>query len=99
MKCFDDLIFGKSGKFYQSCSGYFDGNCEFSGNGNSGMKLEGFSRAYFIDGYTGQIANNGKYGLYISLDAHTQNHTKNTFSNNGTGVVDDVYTDRGGSTW
>lgn len=74
------------------------GTCEFSNN-QYGIYVYGGSRLQFSPGYSGTINNNSTYGLFVHEAAFTFNHTLNTFSNNGTGVSDNVQTSNGGATY
>jgi hypothetical protein len=66
---------------------------EYSGNGVSGIYVGAISRVWFYDNYSGQIRDNGSYGLWVRYDSHSSEHYRNTFLNN---AVINTYTDHGG---
>ncbi len=69
---------------------------EFSNNSDSGILVVHNSKAWFSDSYNGYIRNNAKYGIQIRYDSYTEDHTKNTFSGNGLGIL---LVDNGGHTY
>ena len=71
---------------------------DFHHNGK-GVSISINSSIYFDNAYSGQIHDNTNYGLQILYDSHTHGHTRNTFSNNGSGAADDVNTNYGGNAY
>jgi hypothetical protein len=63
----------------------FDGTGNFSNNTESGIHLAHLARAVFKDTYSGQIRNNGMYGIDIRYNSYTESDTRNTYSNNTLG--------------
>ncbi len=77
-------------------SGQFAGTGDFSNNGHTpgpsgsthnGITVNNNSRASFVGSYSGDIHNNAEYGIQIRYDSFTEDHTKNTFSGNGSGIL------------
>lgn len=60
------------------------------------MEVVHNSRAWFADGYSGQIKNNSQYGIEIRYDLYTEDHRKNSFSGNTLG---NLLVDNGGHTY
>ncbi len=85
---------GSNGVMLNSfCKGSFLSSGDFSNNGENGVHLTNKSLGVFCDGYSGEIRNNGGYGLAAIIDSVSWRHTKNTFSGNALG---DVLTGTGG---
>jgi hypothetical protein len=81
-------------------SANFNGTGDFSNN-YRGIAVSHAARAYFFDTYSGQINNNSAWGIEIRYNSYTYNHTRNSFSNNGTppSTTYDVGTAQGSSTY
>jgi len=75
------------------CRADFGTSGDFSNNGENGVHLTNKALGIFLDGYSGEIRNNGGYGLASIIDSVSWRHTKNTFSGNALG---DVLTGTGG---
>ena len=79
------------------CNATFIGSGEFSNNSQHGIHVIVKSVVVFKHSdYTGEIRNNGGYGLSIMWDACSIYHSQNSFSGNSLG---DVYTAQGGHTY
>ncbi len=77
----------------------FTNSGEFSNNSDSGILVVHNSKAWFSGfspAYSGQIRNNARYGIQIRYDSYTEDHTRNTFSGNGLGIL---LVDNGGHTY
>lgn len=77
------------------CMGSFFGTGDFSNNAGAGINNVHHSKLNF-NSYTGQINNNGDYGIQIHYDSYSTGHTLNTFSGNTNG---NVLTANGGHTY
>ncbi len=75
------------------CRADFGTSGDFSNNGENGVHLTNKALGIFLDGYSGEIRNNGGYGLGVIIDSVSWYHIKNTFSGNALG---DVLTGTGG---
>ena len=86
-----------SGIYIQTqSSANFYSSGDFSDNGENGIYVDKNSSAHFTDGYSGQINDNGDYGILVRYASNTINHGANSFSGNVDGPV---YTEHGGQTY
>jgi hypothetical protein len=80
----------------QLCAATFFTSGDYSNNTEDGIHVVNKALANFYDGYSGEIRNNGAYGLSVTYDACSANHTRNSFSGNAAG---NVVTASGGHTY
>jgi len=75
----------------------FKSTGEFANNTETGIHVTHLARAVFDSAYVGSVHDNALYGVDIRYNSYTEADNRNTYSNNGTGPIDDVHLQWGGA--